>query len=414
MKRILFFLAAIGAAVAISSCNGNNGLKTVDITVTVDESGIEADVAKPDSYTVTATNTATTTAVTAKTENGKATFTGLVPGIYSVGVDAVTVSEGRQYVFTGSEGSVNATASTAVTVKVSAAKESALVLKELYYTGCKNGEGEWDTYFRDQFWEIYNNSTETVYADGLCLTALSNTYSSYDFSVFYEYDIANPEKYLFVKTVWQIPGSGTQYPVKPGESIVVAQWATNHTSDNLGTANSVDLTGADFEAILGETTLWNGTVITDNPAINMSRVVESGYATPQWLISVGDDALVLFKPSQPLVNENFVVCTNYEYAPDAREILRSDVLDIVQWRTNEADGLKAGGLFAPKEFDAGFVFLGSTYNGKSVSRKPAYTREDGTVVYQDTNNSTNDFVINDKAVVRRDGAKVASWNTWAK
>ncbi len=412
MKKILLILAVLATAAAFSSCK-KDGTKTVLINVTVDESSLDQGLVKPDSYKVTVTNTATTTAVTANTENGKASFVELVPGIYSVEVNAVVVSDGRQYVYSGSQASVNATDDANVAVAVTASKESALVFKEIYYCGCKIGAGDYDTYFRDQFWEIYNNSTETVYADGLCLTSLSNNYASYDFSTIYKYDIAEPEKYLFVKTVWQIPGNGTQYPVKPGESIVVAQWATDHTAEKLGKSGSINLTGADFEAILGETTLFNGVVITDNPAINMSRVIETGYAMPQWLVSVGDDAIVLFKPSKPLVNENFIASTNGGYT-DAREILRSDVLDAVQWRTNQEDGLKDGGLFLPKEIDAGFQFLGASYVGKSLSRKVAYTREDGTVVYQDTNNNTNDFEINNKPVVRRNGAGVPSWNTWTK
>ena len=293
MKRFVLILAAAVAALTISSCKKDNGTKTVTVTVSVDESAVEAGIAKPDSYVITVTNNSTTTAVTANTENGKAEFSGLVPGIYSVAANAVVVTDGRQYVFTGTEASVDATADATVTIKVSAAKESALVFKEIYYTGCKIGEGEYDTYFRDQFWEVYNNSAETVYADGLCITTLSNNYASWDWSTIYEYDIPNPEKYVFVKTVWQIPGTGNQYPIKPGESIVIAQWGTDHTAETLGTSNSINLSGADFEAILGESTLWNGTVITDNKAINMDRVIETGFAMPQWLVSVGDDAIVL-------------------------------------------------------------------------------------------------------------------------
>ena len=49
---------------------------------------------------------------------------------------------------------------------------------------------------------------------------------------------------------------------------------------------------------------------------------------------------------------------------------------------------------------------------KSVSRKIKLTKEDGRHVYMDTNNSSEDFVVNDKPVPRRDGAKIPAWNTW--
>ncbi len=109
MKRFVLILAAAVAALTISSCKKDNGTKTVTVTVSVDESAVEAGIAKPDSYVITVTNNSTTTAVTANTENGKAEFSGLVPGIYSVAANAVVVTDGRQYVFTGTEASVDAT-----------------------------------------------------------------------------------------------------------------------------------------------------------------------------------------------------------------------------------------------------------------------------------------------------------------
>ncbi len=92
MKRFVLILAAAVAALTISSCKKDNGTKTVTVTVSVDESAVEAGIAKPDSYVITVTNNSTTTAVTANTENGKAEFSGLVPGIYSVAANAVVVT----------------------------------------------------------------------------------------------------------------------------------------------------------------------------------------------------------------------------------------------------------------------------------------------------------------------------------
>ena len=51
---------------------------------------------------------------------------------------------------------------------------------------------------------------------------------------------------------------------------------------------------------------------------------------------------------------------------------------------------------------------------ESIARKVKETREDGTVVYQDTNNTTNDFEVKKDPQLRRNGAKVPSWNSWIK
>lgn len=54
------------------------------------------------------------------------------------------------------------------------------------------------------------------------------------------------------------------------------------------------------------------------------------------------------------------------------------------------------------------------YVSESIARKVKETREDGTVVYQDTNNTTNDFEVKKDPQLRRNGAKVPSWNSWIK
>lgn len=290
-----------------------------------------------------------------------------------------------------------------VVVNVDAVKEAALVFKEIYYTGVDPA----NFYFRDQFYEIYNNSTEVVYADGLCIA--ETVFANYDKSIIYEWPIENADQYVFARVIWQLPGDGKTYPVQPGESFVIAQWATNHKAENLSKGLSpVDLTGAEFEAIEKETT-FNGILLTDNLAINMKKVVQAGYAMPQWLTSTDGSRYVLFKPSKPLKNEDFITATNADYQGTAREIAISDVIDAVQAVNNES-GMSVLGL--PTALDAGAIWCSGSYVGESIARKIKETRPDGTKVYQDTNNTSNDFEVKKDPQLRRYGAKVPSWNTW--
>lgn len=411
MKKSLIIVAA-AAALALVSCNKE--AKTISATVTVNESALAADVVKPSSYKVTVTNVATAAEFSAQTENGTAVVSGLIPGVYNVTATAVTVSGGSTFSIAGETKSASLLEEgAAVSVTVSAVKESALILKEIFYNGTSFDLADpadvWSgtTYFRDQFYEIYNNSTETVYADGLCFGA--TVYGNYDYSVIYEWDMPNASDYVFVQTTWQIPGNGTQYPVAPGESIIVAQWATDHNAENLTNGHSIDLSVANFEAIEGESTLFNGTVITDNPkAVNMvNNINVNGFKMPQWLVSVFNASFVMFKPSGEFTNDDFVGCTNA--STTGKPVAIADILDAVQWKDGEADGEF---LHLPAILDAGFNYFDgalSTYSGKSISRKVKETRADGTVVYQDTNNTTNDFEQNAKPVVRRNGAKTPSW-----
>ncbi len=400
-------IAAMAFAVlAAAGCQKTEGTKVISVNVKVDETKIEAaGVPSPESYDVKLSNFSTGATVELQTENGIATAEGIVPGVYSVTVSGTQAKDGFTYTIAGTESNANLlNDGDEVTVTVDAVKEAALVFKEIYYTGC----GDW--YFRDQFYEIYNNSTEVAYADGLCIC--ETLYASSDKTIIYEWPIENADQYVFAKTIWQIPGEGTTYPVQPGESFVIAQWGTNHKAESLSKgASPVDLSGAEFEAIEKETTTTTGIVLTDNAAVNMAKVVEAGYAMPQWLTSVSGSRYVLFKPAEPLKNEDFIVATNADYNGKGREIPISEVIDAVQAVSDEA-GMSFLGL--PTVLDAGGIWCSGMYVKESIARKIKETREDGTIVYQDTNNTTDDFEVKTDPQVRRNGAKVPSWNTWIK
>lgn len=392
------------AVLAMVGCQ-KTGTKTISINVKVDETKlVAAGIPSPESYGVKISNFATGSVIETTTENGIATATDIIPGVYTISVSASQNQGGFTYTIAGSESNVSLIADGAeVVVRVDAVKEAALVFKEIYYTGVDPA----NFYFRDQFYEIYNNSTEVVYADGLCIA--ETVFANIDKSVIYEWPIPNADQYVFARVIWQLPGDGKTYPVQPGESFAIAQWATNHKAENLSKGLSpVDLTGAEFEAIEKETT-FNGILLTDNLAINMKKVVQAGYAMPQWLTSTDGSRYVLFKPSKPLKNEDFITATNADYQGTAREIAISDVIDAVQAVNNES-GMSVLGL--PTALDAGAIWCSGSYVGESIARKIKETRPDGTKVYQDTNNTSNDFEVKKDPQVRRYGAKVPSWNTW--
>lgn len=392
------------AVLAMVGCQ-KTGTKTISINVKVDETKlVSAGIPSPESYGVKISNFATGSVIETTTENGIATATDIIPGVYTISVSASQNQGGFTYTIAGSESNVSLLADGAeVVVRVDAVKEAALVFKEIYYTGVDPA----NFYFRDQFYEIYNNSTEVVYADGLCIA--ETVFANYDKSIIYEWPIENADQYVFARVIWQLPGDGKTYPVQPGESFVIAQWATNHKAENLSKGLSpVDLTGAEFEAIEKETT-FNGILLTDNLAINMKKVVQAGYAMPQWLTSTDGSRYVLFKPSKPLKNEDFITATNADYQGTAREIAISDVIDAVQAVNNES-GMSVLGL--PTALDAGAIWCSGSYVGESIARKIKEIRPDGTNVYQDTNNTSNDFEVKKDPQLRRYGAKVPSWNTW--
>lgn len=404
MKKNLIGIIVAIATLLMTSCEEK--IKTITVSVKVDDTEI-TDISLPESYEVSITNFATAEVITANTENGTAVFADIVPGLYKVNAVAVVVDGGFNYTLTGSVDNADfLEQEDAVTVKVFATKESALIFKEIYYCGAKGD----NYYFRDQFYEIYNNGNETVYADGLCIA--ETFFANWDFSVFYEFDIPDAENYVFTQKIWQLPGNGKDYPIKPGESFVIAQWATDHTDATLSNGYSpVNLKGAEFEAFCGESTTWTGITLTDEAALNMTMVVNAtGYNMPQWLTSVSGSTYILFQPSTPLRTDNFIVPVNASTGSEnAHEILISDIIDGVQTVSDETR-LQTLGL--PAVLDAGAIWCSGIYVGESIIRKIKETREDGRIIYQDTNNTSNDFEVKTDPQVRRNGEGVPSWNTW--
>ena len=398
-KTILLSVAALVMAALAVSCQKDE-VVPVAVSVVVDESAL-VDVPSPESYTVNLTNLSTAEVMTAETENSTASFMSVVPGLYGVSVLATASDGGKSYNYSGSVSSVEISSEgQTIEVPVTVAESSALVLKEIYYA-CSG-----DYYIREQFYEVYNNSDATVYLDGLCIAEV-DYYNQVDKAP-YNFQIENPQNYVFAGDVWQIPGDGTSYPLQPGESAVIAQWATDHSMESLNPGSAIgDLSSAEFEALTGETTVGT-TVITDNAAINMEHPVMA-YSLAQWLTSTGGATMVIFYPEHELNSENMIAAEGLYGG--AREIPVEWILDGVNAVPDETM-IQYKGL--PDSIDAGTIWTGEAYCGKSIARKISETRADGRIIYMDTNNTTNDFEVMDKPEIRRNGAKIPSWNTWAE
>lgn len=99
-------------------------------------------------------------------------------------------------------------------------------------------------------------------------------------------------KYIYLDRVWKFPGSGTDYPLQPGESCVVAQFAANQKLEIYNPDSPVDLSTAEFEFCM------NNPNYPDQPAVNMEHVYYDGsdaMVLPQYLTPVFGCGYVLFR-----------------------------------------------------------------------------------------------------------------------
>lgn len=90
-------------------------------------------------------------------------------------------------------------------------------------------------------------STDHVYyLDNLCITTLQPDLSSYP-SEFMTWNEPDADEYVYATIIWRIKGTGQQYPLQPGQSVIIASIAANHQQINADGGPTVDLTSAEFE-----------------------------------------------------------------------------------------------------------------------------------------------------------------------
>ena len=405
MKKIAIAAGLlIVGCLAFTSCDKfsdvRNTSKIGNISATVKINlSVQAGDPTPSSYQVKLNNFAEGFEVIKNAgQDGTITVDSLIPGIYTVTVSSEVASSGFTYNFNGNlVNTIVVKNGSELVVPVSASKSGSIVMKEIYYCGSKTPSG--GSYFRDQYYELYNNGDQVQYLDGLCIGNLNPLTATANMPV---WGGDHPENYIYFLTIWQVPGTGTTYPLAPGESVIIAQMADNHKIATLNPACPVNLLSAEFETFVNSTSL-----IKDNPAVNMKMAFWPS-PTPQWLVTVFGGAYAIFYPKETIDPAKFV--TPVGSTTKAYKIPIDQVVDAVEL-VNDATKMSLKRI--PAVLDAGANFVSGTYTGQSLCRKIKTTLPNGRIIYKDSNNSTEDFEVQNTPVIRRNGSKIPSWNTWA-
>lgn len=398
---------------------------------------------RKDSSLIRITNSTSGTVKDAYTNtNGVANFESLAPGTYTI-TASITIGKNsyqqlsgtavdEDVVFNGNITNQSITEQqTNITIPLVTGRIGNLVFKQIYYAGSNTSSG---AVFRDQFFEIYNNSADTLYADSLCFAQIfgSNaskaTYpargylpnSQYDWTQSIGINDANANSnYVYARTVFTIPGTGKDVPVYPGKSIIIAQTAQNHTAPyvlNDGTtqgitnpALTIDLSKADFETYLVDyKKAESATPSTfkpykwdiDNPAVP-NMIVHYTTVNDMILDNNGRDGLILYRtnganaktafPFYPDPTVTAIVSTTNLY----QQIPVKNIIDAVELQRVVENERVPKRL--PNTLDAGPTNVtGGEYSSQSLVRKTART-VNGRRILQDTNNSANDFATKAKA-----------------
>ncbi|MDY0358853.1 MAG: DUF4876 domain-containing protein [Bacteroidales bacterium] len=300
------------------------------------------------------------------------------PGRYTLLVSAI-YTEGFSVSASHPEFLALPSETSSFSLKLDMALSGGIIFRQVYYAGSRTLEGA--NYTKDQFLELYNNTDQVYYLDSLCIGALAPANSTVSNNPWMGRDTVG----LFQMT-WMIPGSGTDYPLGPGESVVLAFNAVDHTSRSFP---GLDLSKAHFGFY--DEALPNHEKHPDVPAL---RRIFAGQGTA-YTMSVHSPAPVIFRPVMGVTRWLEDAATWQNYQPGSSSglkylhIHRSWILDGVECVQNPASALKR----QPTSVDAGYTWLQQGPNrGTSVIRKISETLPGGRVIYSDTNNSAEDFL----------------------
>lgn len=281
--------------------------------------------------------------------DGVASFEKLAAGEYSVFARREIVLGSAKKVFTGSYKALVSgpeTASNTLNVKLISASQ--LMINEIFYAGSCAAT----FYMYDVFVELYNASPDPMYLDGIILMRAYNSVDP---------EMENVD-YVQGSFSFQFPGTpvtGRQYPILPGQCLVVAADATNHTQF---CPNSVDLRTADWETF---NALSND---FDNPSVpNLNNIVPG--RTQDLLINLAHNGIIISTGEEYTITSDLRV-----------QVPIGMVIDGVEYSVN-SDAAKQ----ITVRVDAGYAGVGLTrYSAQTIER-----RERGL----DTNDSTFDFTI---------------------
>lgn len=401
-------LAAIAAAALLSfaACEkseDNQVSMTVNVKMPVDFPATSPAY----SGDVTITNTTMGKTYTVKAENGVAEFDKVYQGIYDVLVSgsmtadefmaaAPELANGYDILLNGNASNISVMKeegkANSAEVQLTWSVKSDLLISRMFTEGTKNNAGNNVNY--PKYWEIYNNTENTIYLDGLCIAqAHGNSTSNNPCELYTKYQ----NEATYASRIARLDGTHgvtTNIPLEAGKSVVIAWNAHNfivpeNTEDATDKCTmTVDLSAADYE-IESTGYFWN--TYGDNANVPNLKAVYDCLPSAGFLQMT--QAVFIFFATEDEINgwatgtDATSYTSSFQQSMAAKRVPNEIIIDAVETVKTGAsqqkripDALDAKGVEALANM--GYIF----------DRKIQYITADGRKVLLDTNNSANDFV----------------------
>ena len=428
---IFYLLFSYAFSVALISCSDQATPSVSTGIVAIALTGIDDDLSGLD---VQLRNISTGSIFVEKTDQqGIATFS-VTPGLYEASTSQTRTTAGNEYYsYNGTSGQITVMKGqqTRASIAMKRAVISRLVIKELYCGGCMADDGI-TPFFYDKCVILYNNSAETASYDNLCFgiaapanaQATNNNYTASG-SLTYEGEGFTP----LWNGIWYFPATLT---IEPYSQVVVnIHGAINNT---LSYSNSINYANPDYYCMFDPESGYNNQRYSPTPSevIPTSHYLNAavyGQAN-SWPLSNSSPAIVLFQTKDVAPADFAANTANYWYgtkSPDAIhrcvKVPNSWIIDAIEVFSSDYATLCVKRLTA--DIDAGYVWMTNkkghaiyrnidrqatealpenedrlVYNyalGVDDSTDPSgidaeASRNKGAhIIYQNTNNASNDF-----------------------
>jgi hypothetical protein len=270
-------------------------------------------------------------------------------------------------------------------------KQEDFIIEEIFFTGTLRASGT--QYYGDQYVKIYNNTDKVLYADGIAL--LESKFLSVQQ---YDYVPDIREDTFSIHAIYVVPGSGTDHPVQPGESLVICDTGIDH---RLANPNSINHSNAHFEWY--DVSSSPSTMDIDSETVpNLDKYY--CYTLTIWILhnrGFKSYAIARMKADKETYLRDYFYTYkyvmhlpqgDYPMSQQAYKIPNSWILDGV----NCSVAPERLWNVLPPSIDAGWTHCGTMDHDKnryfkSIRRKMLYLDSDGRRVLKDTNNSSEDF-----------------------
>ena len=269
-----------------------------------------------------------------------------------------------------------------LTISLESQIKGGLVIKEIFYSGGTNDESGKAYQNGVDYIIINNNTSETIYADSICLAATaSNTAIEKD--IYRDFLPAS----VVTDFVFMVPGDGKTYPIKPGENFVLAMEAKNHHEFS---SQCPDLSKHANVEWFEPNDLFQ---LTDNPDVPNMEIIFKTSRTISPLHVRGKVSYFIFRLEKSIdklrkENTKSLPYPNPTVPPVDRVVVPTDwILDGVEL------GAKEDGIFKalPVSVDNSHTYCSDLRKGYTVQRKVMRTIG-SRKIFQDTNDSKNDFL----------------------